>query len=423
MLEILRGAWKIKDLRKKILFTLLLLVLYRLGAFIPIPGVNPAYIAEMVGKYDILGFMDIMSGGSFANFTLFAMGIAPYINASIIINLLTIAIPALERLAKEGEEGRAKIERITRYCAIVFSLITSVGIILGLGPNAVSPSPYVPIWFVYATIGIVATAGSALLMWMGERITEVGIGNGISLLIFTSIISRVPSVVISTVNSTIQGTLAVWVIPVVLVLIIAIIAGVVYVDLGVRRVPVQYAKRVVGRKQYGGQSTHIPMRVNASGVLPLIFAITLVQFPSMIAQFWPTSGFSQWYYKYLGTGSAAYFLVYAALIILFAFFYTTISFNPIQMSKNLQEYGGFIPGIRPGRPTSDYLSRISNRLTLVGALFLAIIAAVPTLFTSIMGSQSAFGATSVLIMVNVALEMSKNLQAQMTMRHYKGFLK
>lgn len=421
MLTILRNAWKIKDIRSKIMYTLLLLLIYRLGSFIPVPGVQAGYIKAQVENYDILGFLDIMTGGSFGNFTLFAMGISPYINASIIMNLLTIAIPALERMAKEGDDGKKKIDRITRYFAVALSFVQSVGIILGLGSSAVMNTSILT----YATIGLTITAGTSFLMWMGERITEVGIGNGISLLIFTSIISRVPGSVITIFQRAFNpdDPFNAWLLPVLLVLVAALIVGVVFVDSGVRRVPVQYAKRVVGRKMYGGQSTHIPMRVNSGGVMPLIFAMTIMQFPGMIVQFWPESGFARFYSQYLGTGSAVYFVIYFLLIIAFAYFYTSISFNPIELSKNMQQNGGFIPGIRPGKPTSDYLNKISTRLTLFGALFLAVIASVPTLFSSIMGSSSAFGATSVLIMVSVALETSKQLESQMLMRHYKGFLR
>ena len=429
MFETLRNAWKIQDIRKKILYTLLMIAIYRLGVYIPVAGVNVDFIKTQVGNLDLLGYLDIFSGGALANFTIFAMGITPYINASIIMNLLTIAIPALERMAKEGDEGRKKIENITRLAAIGFAFVQSVGILLGLGSDAIltSQSTVLPI-VTYGTIGLVLTAGVAFLMWMGEKITQNGIGNGISMLIFASIVSRVPTIIFDFGRRTFTGEMTFWLLPVLIIAVVAVIAGVVLVDLGVRRVPVQYAKRVVGRKQYGGQSTHIPMRVNASGVLPLIFAVTIVQLPQMIAQFWPESKFTQWYATHLGSGSVVYFIVYALLIIAFAFFYTTISFNPVEMSKNLQQHGGFIPGIRPGKPTADYLKRISNRLTLVGGLFLAIIAALPTLFTQVLRNYggslgAAFGATSVLIMVSVALEVSKQIESQMVMRNYKGFLK
>jgi len=423
MFKTLVNAFKIKDIRKKILYTGLLILIYRLGCALPIPGVNAAAVSAQVSSYSALGFLNLLSGGGLASYTIFAMGISPYITGSIIMQLLTIAIPALERIAKE-EDGRKKIEKITRYVGIGLALVQSVSIIVMLGPDAV----YNPGFFTYATIGIVATAGTAFLMWMGERITENGIGNGISMLIFASIVSAVPTTVIQLGASTAAGLIAWWQLLLIVIVALVIIALVVYVNGGVRKVQVQYAKRVVGRKQYGGQSTHIPMKANANGVMPLIFTMTITQLPAMIIQIADpqmTGGFTQFYYKYLGTGTVVYYIVYALLVIGFAYFYTTISFNPIEMSKNLQQYGGFIPGIRPGRPTSDYLARISNRLTLFGALFLAVIAIIPSILLHFMGMDAfatAFGPTSVLIMVSVALETVDQLESQMLMRHYKGFL-
>ncbi len=429
------NAFKIKDIRKKLLMTLLLIVIYRLGCFIPIPGVNTAILAEAVESYDILGFLDLLTGSSFSQFTLFAMGISPYITASIILQLLTIAIPALERLSK-ADDGREKIERITRYTGVALAMVQSIGIFVGLqnaGNNVLVNANF----FGYMTIGVCATAGTAFLMWLGERITEKGIGNGISMLIFASIVSRVPATLIGWVQGLAAGTLgyntkeaianakpgvsALAFIALILI-VVGLITLVVYVDQAQRRIPVQYAKRVVGRKMYGGQSTFLPLKANANGVLPLIFAMTFIQFPGMIAQFWPDGGFYAFYTKYLGSTSIVYYLVYALLIIGFGYFYSSISFNPIEMSKNLQQNGGFITGIRPGKPTSDYLARISSRLTLFGSLFLAVVAILPTLALSTLGQTSAFGATSVLIMVSVALETTDQLESHMLMRHYKGFL-
>ena len=354
MLKTILNAWNIKDIRTRMLFTLLLIVIYRLGSFIPVPFVDASSIAEMAGKYDILGFLNLLSGGSFSQFTIFAMGISPYITGSIVIQLWTIAIPSLERMAKE-EDGRQKIEKITRYTGIGLALVQSIGIVVGMGEGVVTSTA----WYVYATIGIVCTAGTAFLVWMGERITEKGVGNGVSMIIFASICSQVPRVVVDMFSGVfVQGYYAWWIIPVMVVFALVIITGVVLVDRAVRRIPVQYAKRVVGRKMYGGQATHIPMKANANGVMPLIFAITLMQVPSMILQFWPNRG------------TPIYYVVYALLIVGFAYFYSTISFNPVEISKNLQQNGGFIPGIRPGKPTGDYLMKISNRLTLFGAFFL-----------------------------------------------------
>ena len=419
------NAFKIKDIRKKILMTLLLIVIYRLGCFIPIPGVNVALLSEAVQSYDILGFLDLLTGSSFSQFTLFAMGISPYITASIILQLLTIAIPSLERLSKE-EDGREKIERITRYTGIGLALVQSIGIFVGLQNSAKPGTSYLastlPDWMALAVIGICATAGTAILMWLGERITENGIGNGISMRIFASIGSRVPQTVIGWVQQLFTGVMKVWAFAILLVLIVGMITLVVYVDQAQRRIPVQYAKRVVGRKMYGGQSTYLPIKANANGVLPLIFAMTLIQFPGMIAQFWPESRFYSFYTKYLGASSVVYFLVYALLIIAFGYFYSAITFNPVEMSKNLQQNGGFIPGIRPGKPTGDYLAKISGRLTLFGSLFLAVIAILPTIALHSLGQTTAFGATSILIMVSVAIETTDQLESHMLMRHYKGFL-
>lgn len=419
------NAFKIKDIRKKILMTLLLIVIYRLGCFIPIPGVNVALLSEAVQSYDILGFLDLLTGSSFSQFTLFAMGISPYITASIILQLLTIAIPSLERLSKE-EDGREKIERITRYTGIGLALVQSIGIFVGLQNSAKPGTSYLastlPDWMALAVIGICATAGTAILMWLGERITEKGIGNGISMLIFASIVSRVPQTVIGWVQQLFTGVMKAWAFAILLVLIVGMITLVVYVDQAQRRIPVQYAKRVVGRKMYGGQSTYLPIKANANGVLPLIFAMTLIQFPGMIAQFWPKSRFYSFYTEYLGASSVVYFLVYALLIIAFGYFYSAITFNPIEMSKNLQQNGGFIPGIRPGKPTGDYLAKISGRLTLFGSLFLAVIAILPTIALHSLGQTTAFGATSILIMVSVAIETTDQLESHMLMRHYKGFL-
>jgi len=417
MFQTFINAFKIKDIRKKILITLVLIVVYRLGCFIPIPGVNTELLKTAVSQYDILGFLDLLTGSSFSQFTIFAMGISPYINASIILQLLTIAIPALERMNKE-EDGRKKIERITRYTGVGLAMVQSIGIFIGLGDNyVINPS-----FWTYATIGICATAGTAFLMWLGERITEDGIGNGISMLIFASIVSRVPSTLIGWGQQLAVGTMAWWAFALLMVVVIGLITLVTHVDQAQRRIPVQYAKRVVGRKMYGGQSTYLPIKANANGVLPLIFAMTFIQFPGMIAQFWPTSGFYTFYKTYLGSSTAIYFLVYGLLIVGFGFFYSSITFNPIEMSKNLQQNGGFITGIRPGKPTSDYLAKISGRLTMFGSLFLAAVAILPTLALHGLGQTSAFGATSVLIMVSVALETTSQLESHMLMRHYKGFL-
>lgn len=420
MFRTIVNAWKIKDIRTKMLFTLLLVVVYRFGNFIPIPGVDASQIAAAASQYDILSFLNLLTGGGFGQFSIFAMGVSPYITGSIIIQLLTIAIPALERLSKE-EDGRAKIEQITRYTGIGLALVQSVGIVAGL--NSTYSVLVNPGFLSYAVVGIVATAGTAFLVWMGERITERGVGNGISMLIFVSIVSRIPQYVIDLFRGVfVNGTYMWWVLPLMLVILLVLVTGVTAVDKAVRRIPVQYAKRVVGRKLYGGQSSHIPLKANANGVLPLIFAMTILQVPGMIGQFWPNGSFYQFYVQYLGEGTAIYYVVYALLILGFSYFYSTISFNPIEISKNLQQNGGFIPGIRPGRPTSDYLAKICNRLTFFGAIFLTVLAIGPTLLMAAFDLGNFFAATSILIMVSVSLETSEQLESMILMRHYKGFL-
>ena len=423
MFRTLVNAWKSKDIRTKILYTLLLILLYRLGSYIAIPGVNTASIAASLENYVAVGgFMNLFTGGAFSRYSLFAMGISPYINASIIMQLLTVAIPALERLSKE-EDGRSKIEKITRYVGIGLALVQSVSIILAFGEDAVTNANFLT----YATIGICCTAGTALLMWMGERITDKGIGNGISFLIFASIVSSVLPTIIDIVKKVfVMGTYQWWALPILIVVVLVLTVGIVMVDRAERRIPIQYAKRVVGRKQYGGQTTYLPIKANANGVMPLIFAMTVMNVPQMIVEFVSKdSGFRTFYENYLAAGTVVYYIIYALLIVAFAYFYTTISFNPVEISKNLQQNGGTIPGRRPGKDTGDYIKRISNRLTLFGALFLMVIAIVPSVLLGLFNldtALSAFGPTSVLIMISVALETSATLESMMLMRHYKGFL-
>ncbi|MBO4385178.1 MAG: preprotein translocase subunit SecY [Clostridia bacterium] len=449
------NAWKVKDIRTKMLFTLLLIVIYRFGSFIPIPGVNATALAANIENYDLLGFLNLFSGGSLSQFSLFAMGISPYITGSIIVQLLTIAIPALERLSKE-DDGREKIEKITRYVGIGLAAVQSITIIVTLQNlsqssggesilNVISlfKDSKVNEVFTYITIAICCTAGTAFLMWTGERITEKGVGNGISMLIFASIVASIPDVFVrifryweilpwATIDTQHGGLIRWWVPLVALAVTIILVVGICLVDKAVRRVPVQYAKRVVGRKLYGGQSTHIPMKANANGVMPLIFAMTLLQVPAMIAQFWADSsaGFPKFVSTYLSSSSTnvagviIYNVLYGLLIIAFAYFYSSISFNPVDISKNLQQNGGFIPGIRPGKPTSDYLQKKSSRLTMFGALYLCLIAIIPSILLNVLGIDllSHFGATSILIMVSVALETAEQLDSLLLMRHYKGFL-
>ncbi|WP_102412291.1 preprotein translocase subunit SecY [Beduinella massiliensis] len=414
MLETLRNAWRIPDLRKKILYTLLMLLIYRLVGVIPVPGIDLTKVSSTIEQFSLLGFMNMMTGGSLSQMSVMAMGITPYINASIILQLLTVAIPALERLSKEGPEGRKKITEYTRYTTVILAFIQAVGLVYAM--HASAKSGFVS----YVVIGLSMAAGTSLAMWIGERITENGIGNGISLLIFAGIVSNLFNWSVSGVSGLFQGTVSWFVFIAIILGALIMIVAVTFVDMGERRVPVQYAKRMVGRKMYGGQSTHIPMKVNSTGVLPLIFAFSMMQFPGTIFAFFPQSGISIWWNNF--TSGGFYQIVLALLIVGFTFFYTSITFNPVDISKNMQQYGGTIPGIRQGKPTSDYLSRVSNRLTLFGAIFLAVLATLPTLMTNLAGMRVPFAASSMLIAVSVAIETMRQLESQMLMRHYKGFL-
>ena len=420
MLETFKNAWRIEDLRKKILYTLLMLLVYRIGtSFIPIAGMDVAAIKQTVEGSDILGFLNMITGGSLAGFTIFAVGISPYITASIVMQLLTFAIPALERLSKEGgEEGREKLKRITRYVGIGLALIMSIGMVMSLRSYMITTDLLSKI-----TMVLTLTAGACIVMWMGEKITEKGIGNGVSLIIFVGIVARLPVTAWSFMQNIFAGEVNAWALLPIVVIYVAIVAGVVFIDCGERRIPVQYAKRVVGRKMYGGQSTNIPMKVHSAGVMPIIFAVTLLQFPGMIASFWPQSGFALWWGRWMNSATIPYNIIFAILIVALGYFYNMVTFNPVEVSKNIQQYGGFIPGIRPGKPTSDYLAKISSRLTLFGGLFLALLATLPGLIAGLVGTNiMALTATGVLISVSVALETSKQLESQMLMRHYKGFL-
>ena len=415
MFETLKNCWRVEDLRKKILYTLFMLLIYRLAGVIPVAGIDTAQIQSSMSNFSLLGFMSAMTGNQFSNMTIMAMGITPYINASIIMQLLTVAIPALERMQKEGEEGRKRIAQYTRYVTVVLGFIQAVGLVYGLGGMVEKT------WGSAFTIGLSMAAGAALAMWIGERITEKGVGNGISLLIFSGIISSLFTWSASGLQNLFAGAGNWAVMIVVAVAVLIMITAVTFVDMGERRVPVQYAKRVVGRKMYGGQSTHIPMKVNATGVLPLIFAYSIMQFPGTIMGFWPSAAVSTWWNDaFLRSGW--YQLITALLILFFTFFYTSITFNPVEISKNLQQNGGIVPGIRQGKPTSDYLARISSRITLFGGIFLAILATIPTTMTYWFGMNLPFAASSLLIAVSVSLETTRQLESQLLMRHYKGFL-
>lgn len=417
MLNTLRNAWKIPDLRKRLIYTLMMLLVIRLGAHIPVPGVNSSAIKNLLEQQGgALGLFDMISGGALQNMTVFAMGIIPYINASIILQLLQIAIPKIEEIAKEGEEGRKKIAKYTRYLTIVLAAVQAWGFTFAMRAQGILINPNIWSWIV-AILSFVA--GTAFMMWIGEQITEKGIGNGISLIIFVNIVSRLPvgvNVLLSYKN---------YVATAILVVIFAIIvAFVVMVQQGERRIAVQYAKRTSGRKVYGGQSTHIPIKVNLAGVIPIIFAMSLLQFPEIVTSFFVANPTGIWgtilaWIRWTHPFGA---IIYALLILFFTFFYSTITFNPIDVANNMKKNGGFVPGIRPGKPTADYLTKVVNQITLIGAIFLAIISLMPLGLQALFKMNIGFGGTSLLIVVGVALETVKQMEAQMLMRHYKGFL-
>lgn len=427
MIETIRNAWKVKELRNKILFTFFIILIFRIGSVIPVPYINTAALMASMGNTtnQFFSYLSVLTGGGLEYGAIFAMSVTPYINSSIIIQLLTVAIPALERLAKQGEEGQKKIAQITRYTTIVLGLIQGFAFFLYLNGNR-----YLNVAGTKATIfaGFVITlcftAGSALVMWLGEQIDVKGIGNGISILLFSGIISRAPNAA--------AYMWQMWKIPgakykisVVGILLgfLVVIAFIVWMTNAERRIPVQYAKRVVGNKMYGGQNSHIPIKVNMSGVMPVIFASSILMLPTMILSFVKDTG-SSWY-KFLSLFSVSgvlYAVLYLVMIIGFAYFYTTIQFNPVEMANNLRKNGGSVPGIRPGKPTSDFISKILSRITLMGALFLGVIAILPIIIGNVGGISITLGGTSVLILVGVALDTVNNLESQMMMRHYKGFL-
>lgn len=415
MLSTLRAALKVEDTRKKIVFTLLMFLVFRIGAHIPVPGIDNSIIQQLTGQAKILGFFDMVAGGAFSNFSIFAMSITPYINASIIMQLLTVIVPKLEQLAKED---RKKMAEYTRYLTVVLGFIQAVGLSFGFKSALVNPS-----FGSMALVALTLTAGTACLMWIGESITEKGIGNGISLIIFAGIVSRIPSGTIYLVKYAMQGGAAILSVIAFLAIAVVSILVVVLVHEGERRVPVQYAKRVVGRKVYGGQSTHIPIKVNSAGVIPVIFAMSILMFPATIAGFFPNNGVASWIANTFTSGNWVYNIIYMLLIIFFTYFYSSITFNPIDVADNIKKNGGFIPGLRPGRPTSEYITKIMSRITLFGALFLAIIAVLPSVLSTFTGLDLSFGGTALLIVVGVALDTMKQMEASLMMRSYEGFMK
>ncbi len=424
MLRTVGKAWKIPDLRKKITFTLLMLVVFRVGSNIPVPGIDRTVLAALFdGDYGLFDLFDLFSGGSFANMTIFALSITPYITASIILQLLTIAVPALERIAREGTEGRKKISAYTRYLTVVLGLVQAIGISVGMFKSALISTDVLSV----AVIVLTLTAGTAFLMWLGEQINERGIGNGISLIIFAGIVSRLPSAISSTIAKIQAGELSIMTVILFLLFAVAVIVGIILIQQGQRRIPVQYAKRVVGRKMYGGQSTHIPLRVNQAGVIPVIFSMALLQFPLTITYFTGSdTSFAIWVEKWLSPsgnpGVWLYAVLNVILIIFFTYFYTNVTFNPMEVADNMKQNGGFIPGIRPGRATTEYLNKVMGRLTLVGAIFLAAVATLPTIISQFTPLEISFGGTSLLIAIGVGLDTMKQLEQQMVMRNYSGFL-
>ena len=427
MFDTLRNAFRIKDLRQKLFFTLFALLIYRLGTQVPVPGIDAIAFSNLVNRFGQLGsFMDIISGGAFKQVSIFALGIQPYINSSIIIQLLTVAIPYLKNLSEEGEEGRKKLQQITRYVTVGLALLMSFFYWYGTRSAA---STALPNWINAIMVMLSFTAGSAFVMWLGEQINDRGIGNGISILIGIGIISRLPSMIVQLYYTFLNWTasrnvvLAVLGVVFVIAVFLFIIALVVFISSSERRIPVQYAKKVVGRKVYGGQSSYLPIKVNQSGVLPVIFAVSVMVMPATIASFTGGQGpVAQFFLNF--DRNPLYYLIYAVLIFVFTFFYSSISFNPVEIANNIQKNGGFIPGIRPGKPTADFIRETANRLSWFEALFLVFIVILPSVLSFFTKTSSAlwFGGTAVLIVVGVALDMINQLEAQMMMRHYKGFL-
>lgn len=424
LLKTLSQAWKVEELRKKILFTLMMLVVYRIGSNIPVPGINRAYLSQMFsGETGLLDLFDLFSGGSFSNFTIFALSITPYVTASIIVQLLTIALPYFERLSKEGNEGHKKMATITRYMTVVLGLIQAIGLTVGLFKNAVVDKSA----FASITIIMVLTAGTVFLMWLGEQINEYGIGNGISLIIFAGIVDRFPTFVRNTYAQVSEGAISGVAVLTLLIVSVMLVMVIILFEQGVRKIPVQYAKRVVGRKMYGGQSTHIPMKVNQAGVIPIIFSLSLLQFPLIVTYFAPKSAYADFVNKYISPsgdpGLWIYVVLNVVLTMFFTYFYTAITFNPTEVAENMRQNGGFVPGIRPGTATVEYLSRVMSRLCFSGGLFLAAVSVIPTIVSNFTPFEMTFGGTSLLIAVGVATDTVKQIQNQMLMRNYQGFLK
>lgn len=427
MLEGLGSVSKIPELQRRILFTILLLGVYRIGVYIPTPGIdNVALLAYFEhAKGSLFGLMDMFAGGAFSNFSIFALGIMPYISASIILQLLTIAVPHLERLSKEGESGRRKITQYTRYGTVLLSMIQGFGIAFGLqqmaGPSGAPIVLNPGIGFVLMTM-ITLTSGTSFIMWLGEVITEKGIGNGISLIIFAGIVCRIPAAIGNTFRLATAGEMGVLVVLLIIVLMVAVVGAIVFVEGGQRRIPVQYAKRVVGRKMYGGQTTHLPLKVNTSGVIPPIFASSVIMFPATIANFAPQT-WMQDIAAYLVPGRLAYEVLYVAFIFFFCFFYTAVTFKPDDVAENMKKYGGYVPGIRPGKKTAEYIENVLEKLTFSGAIYVSIICVLPSVLIAQLNVPFYFGGTALLIVVGVAMDTASQIESHLLTRQYEGFMK
>lgn len=423
MFTTLKNAWKVADIRQRIIFTFLMIGIFRLGIALPVPFINTEIIKTIFASTagSILGMLNLISGGGLETLSVFALGVGPYITSSIVIQLLTVAIPRLEELSKEGEEGRKTIQRYTKLLGVALAFVQAFAIVRGIFNDALATGG----WMETLIVILVMVAGSQFLVWVGDLITDKGIGNGVSMIIFVGIISRLPGTLLSWGQGVFAGTINPLVGIFMLLVMVAMVVVVVIIQEGERKVPVQYAKRVVGRKVYGGQATHIPIKVNMGGVLPVIFASSLMALPQTVGLL-IGGGFQNFVNNFFTpngwAGTIIYSIIYVGLIILFAYFYNTIQFNSVEYSKNLQQYGGFIPGIRPGRPTSDYLTRIVNRITIVGAIVLAILAITPTILSQAFKLGINFGGTSVIIVVGVVLETIRQMESMLQMRHYKGFL-
>jgi preprotein translocase subunit SecY len=426
VIEQFRNIFRVPELKRRVLFTCLLLIVYRIGAHVPTPGIDAHALAIFFERQagNLLGFFDLFSGGALRRLSVFALGIMPYISASIILQLLAVVVPALEKLQKEGEQGRKKITQYTRYSTVALSAIQGLGIAVGLESMQIGGAMVVPHpgWAFRLMTTITLTGGTIFLMWLGEQISERGVGNGISLLIFAGIIVRMPEAILASWTLITQGEMNPLIFLALLALMVAVVAGVIIMTLGQRRIPVQYARRVVGRRVYGGQSTHIPLRVNTAGVIPVIFASSIIAFPATIAQF-IKHPWAQAISTLLRFGGVPYTIIYGAGIIFFTYFYTAIIFNPTDVADNMKKYGGYVPGIRPGSKTAEFIERILDRITLVGALYLAGISILPEIMITQMNVPFYFGGTSLLIVVGVALDTVQQVESHLLMRHYEGFLK